>query len=271
MICNYYKPLPVCATIVDHYWYFKFEMASSGLQHYHTPLILYLAFNFYSGQDFIAKNNCVIQLDKPFYFFGQQTNSRVMGTSERKVHALGVKFRPLGMTKLTGINMEQMANNIIGAEDIWGREVDCLGDELQSASTGFEAIKALEFFLLRKFTQQKINHRMNAVDHALSLIENSNGTINIREIQRKTNTLRKTLERGFMNYLGIMPKLYSRINRFNAAKEWLDTNILDQNLPVLAYDMAYCDGSHLSAEFKRFSNMTPLEYLQKRRETIPVI
>lgn len=271
MICDYYKPVPALSEIVEHYWYFKFEMASIGMQHYHTPLIQCLAFNFYTGQDFHAENNQIFNLDKPFYFFGQQTSSRVMGTSEKRVHALGVKFKPLGITKLTGINMEYMANNIISAEDIWGGEVDSLSDKLQSSASGFEAIKALEFFLFKKYIQKKLNHRMNAVEQALLLIECSKGAVNIRDIHFKTNTLRKTLERGFMNYIGMTPKLYSQITRFNAAKEVLDNNIHNQNLSGLAYEMSYCDGSHFSAEFKRFSNMTPLEYLHNRRENIPAI
>ena len=263
--------MPALADLVENYWYFKFETNGASLQQYHTPIIQCLAFNFYTGQDFHAKNNKVFQLDKHFYFFGQQTSSRVLGSNDKRVHALGVKFKPLGIAKLTGINMEHMANNIISAEDIWGAEVETLSDEIQSAPNHILAIKVLENFLFKKFIKNKWNPRMNAVDHALSMIEASKGNIIIRDLYYETNASRKTLERGFVNYLGITPKLYSQIVRFNAAKFWLDNNNLNQNLSGLAFDMAYSDGSHLSAEFKRFSNMTPLEYLQNRKENIPVI
>lgn len=272
MICNFYKPIPALAEIVERYWYLKMDATNAALQHYATPMMQCLAFNFYAGQDFQATSNKVIKLDKPFYFFGQQTSARFMGSNEKRVHALGVKFKPLGITKLTGINMQYMANNIIGADDVWGREVESLGDEVQSAGSDKRAIDVLEMFLLKKFVQNKLHDRINRVDHALSLIERSHGAINICDLQHESNTSKKTLERAFMNYLGINPKLYSRIIRFNAAKKWIDKSFKNQNFSRLAYNLDYCDGAHFSAEFKRFSDMTPTEYLQNLHiQTIPEI
>lgn len=262
MISNFYKPTPALAEIVEHYWYFKIGITATAIHHLPTPLFQCLAFNYYTQQAHYVYNNNITKLDKPVYFFGQQTCSRIMATNEKKVHILIVKFKSLGIVKLTGINMGKMADCIINAHNIWGRELEFLCNEMRSEADVEGSISVLEKFLLKKSTQIILHHRVNSVANALSLIEDSKGTINTHILQYKTNTSRKTLERAFMNYVGINPKLYSEITRFNAAKERIDNKILNKKLSGIAYDLDFCHGSHFSAEFKRFANMSPTEYLQ---------
>ena len=272
MICNFYNPVPALSEIVEHYWYFKLKMGGPSVQHHPTLLAQCLIFNFNAGQEIVARKNKAINLNKSVYFFGQQTSSRIIATNDKRIHVLGAKFNPLGMAKLLGINMAAMADNIIDAEDIWNRELDSVSDEIQSSSNIEEAIRVLEIFLLKKYSQNKMHHRINTVDKALFLIQNSKGCMNISDLHIKANTTKRTLERAFINYLGITPKLYSRITRFNAAKDWMDKEILNPKLLELAYDLSYSDGSHFSAEFKRFADLTPSEYLQKRHlELFPAI
>ena len=120
-------------------------------------------------------------------------------------------------------------------------------------------------FLLKKYSQINLRYRVNNVANSLSLIQKSNGAISTNKLQCETNTSRKTLERAFMNCIGINPKLYSEITRFNAAKKWLDHYILKQKLSGLAYDLDFCSGSHFAADFKRFANISPTEYLHSAK------
>ena len=55
-----------------------------------------------------------------------------------------------------------------------------------------------------------------------------------------------------------------KITRFNTVKHYLGRETLSQSLSGLAYDLGYSDGSHLSAEFKRFSNISSGEYVKKK-------
>lgn len=272
MIYKFYKPIPALSEIVEHYWYSKIETKEVLVSNHPTPLLQGLAFNFNKHVEYHEYHKERIQLYKKAYFFGQPTCGRTIISDEKGVDILGVKFKPLGIVKLTGINMEHMADNVISADDIWSNELESLSDEMQSVSSVEGSISVLENFLFRKYVQRKLHIRMKTIEQALLLIESSKGVINIRDLQYKSNTSRKTLERAFMNHLGVNPKLYSRIVRFNAAKKQIDKSFKNQNFYELAYDLDYCDGAHFSAEFKRFSNMTPTEYLQNLQlKTIPRI
>lgn len=265
MIYKVFNPIPALAEIVEYYWYSKVELDGIVVHHYPAPLLQGLAFNFKNQQEQHEYGTKTIQLNKQAYFFGQPTCGRTITNSGEGIEILGVKFTPLGIVSLTGINMENMADSIISADNIWGTELDLLCEEMQLATDTEGSIDVLEIFFLKKYAQIKPPHHLKDVANALSLIKYSKGKISIGSLQYETNTSRKTLERAFANCLGVTPKLYSEITRFNAAKEWLDNNILNQNLSTLAFDFNYCDGSHLSAEFKRFAGMSPSEYLLKTK------
>jgi len=261
MIQLMFNPSPALSEIVAHFWYSKVDLSGAVLQYYPTPLLQGLAFNFRRLEEHHVYNNKVVTLYKQAYLFGQPTGPRETTTHEEGIDILGVRFKPLGITKVTGINMEHMADQIIAAEDIWGREIELLCDEMQSANCLEDAIQVLETFLLNKYNSTRLHYRVDHVSNALSLIEHTQGAINIKELQSQTNTSRKTLERAFLNYVGLHPKLYSQIVRYNAAKERIDNMLFSRNLSELAYDLGYYDGSHFAAEFKRFSGATPREYI----------
>jgi AraC-like DNA-binding protein len=262
MIYRIFHPVPVLADVVEHYWYAQLTLDQSAIQHYPTPLMQGLAFNFRKQSEEHSYGGQTQILHKEAYLFGQPTCPRVITTNERGIDILGVKFKPLGITKITGINMECMADQIIAAEDIWGNELELLCDEMQSAPSLEQTLSVLEKFLISKYLSTSLHYRVENAENAITLITGTNGTIDVKTLQSKTNTSRKTLERTFEHYLGISPKLYSRIVRFNAVKEAMDRKPEIANLTPLAHDFGFYDSSHFAAEFKRFSGTTPSAYLK---------
>ena len=261
MIYNIFHPTPLLSDIVDHYWYTTMELPRSVDQHYPTPLLQGMAFNFKKQTEYHSYHGRTLTLYKQAYMFGQPTCPRVITTNEKGVDLLGVKFKPLGLTKITGINMEHMADRIIAAEDIWGNELELLCDEMQSAPTLEETISVLERFLLHKYTCTRLHYRVSCAQSALDLIDRYNGNIEVKRLQEQTNISRKTLERAFMHYLGLKPKFYSEIVRFNAAKQLMNCSP-DLSVSDVSFRMGYYDSSHLGAAFKRFSGTNPTDYME---------
>lgn len=157
--------------------------------------------------------------------------------------------------------MEHIADRIIAADDIWGRELDLLCDEMQSEASLELTLTVLERFLINKYIATSLNYRVADAQNAVALITNSRGAMDVKTLQNQTNTSRKTLERAFTHYLGVSPKFYSRIVRYNAVKEKIDQLGKMENLTPLALDFGFYDSSHFIAEFKCFSGLTPTTYL----------
>lgn len=262
MIYRVFHPEPALCHIVDYYWYISAQPDEiPDQQYFYTPLLQVLAFNFNKKEEHYTLQDKKLVLDKQAYFFGQGTGPRIATSNE--VNYLGVKFKPLGIVKLIGVNMEHLVDQIINVEDLWGNELELLWDEMQSMPDLAGTINVLEDFLIRKHLKAMINNRVDCVQNALTLITKNKGNIDIKTLQEQTNTSRKTLERAFHQNLGIHPKLYSRIVRFNAAKNAIDRMVSEESLTSIALDFGYYDSSHFIAEFKNFSGLTPLGYLKK--------
>jgi len=262
MIYRVFHPVAVLADIVDYYWYSKIDLEQSVQQHYATPILEGMAFNLKNQTEHHTYNNKTQTLKKSAYIFGQPISPRVITTDEKTVDIIGVKFKPLGIPKITGINMEHFADSIVPLDDIWGNEAELLCDEMRSASSIENTITILEKFLIRKYPCVHLHYRAENVRNALSLIHHSKGAIRIKTLQEETGTSRKTLERAFINYVGIHPKLYTRIFRFNAVKEAIDKAAFSGKTSSLALDFGYYDGSHFVSEFRHFAGCTLQDYLK---------
>ena len=260
MIYRVFSPAPHLRDLVDHYWYTPMDLTAAVVQHYPTPLLQGMAFNFSKKPEYHTYNEQTRCLDSQAYLFGQPVSSRMITTNKSGVDLLGVKFRPLGMARITGIHMEQMTDQIISADEVWGRELELLCDEMQSAPTLAGSIQVLENFFTRKLQRIAWHYRSDSVSNAVELIRRSGGTLSIKALQQETNTSRKTLERAFLRYHGLHPKLYSEIVRFNAIKQMMDT-APELSVSDLAFGLGYYDNSHMSASFKRFSGLTPTDYM----------
>lgn len=267
MIYRIFPPHPALADIVECYTYAKVDLKESISEQYATSLFQGLAFNFNNYVEKHVHDGKTIELNKAGYVFGQSLSPRTIISDPRGIDVLAVKFKPLGIALLTGINMEHLVNMFVALDEIWGNEFKELCEKIQSTSSLDSSINILDQFFIYKRQNVRLNHRIENVRNALSLINQTNGTILIKELQQTTNTSRKTLERAFQTNLGIHPKLYSKIVRFNVIKNLLDQcpNQAEETIS-LALSYGYYDSSHFISEFRRFSAFTPQEYQAMREE-----
>ena len=265
MVNLFFPPTPFLAEVVESYWYSKVDLTTPVIQHYATPLLQGLIFNFKRQPEHHTYDDHSVTLDKQAYLCGQPLGSRIVKSSENGIDIIGVKFKPLGITRVTGINMQHVANSIIPAEDVWGRELELLCDEMQSAGSLLGMIAVLEKFLIDKYMHTSLHYRVESAQNAIALLTKTDGSMSVKDLQEQTNTTRKTLERAFLHYLGLKPKLFARIIRFNVAKEIIDQGVLTQSLTSLAHQCGYYDSSHFTAEFRRFAGLSPSLYLKNKK------
>lgn len=252
------------AGIVEYYWYSRKITPHSIVQSCPTPLLHGLAFSFQKNDEYHAFNGKTVHLYKKGYFFGQPTCPRTITYNATGEEIIGVKFKPPGIAQLTGVNMEHLTDACVAAEDIWGSAFELLHEEMQSAADIENRIAVLEKFLTAKFSRVKQAYYFKNVSNALEMIRQSAGSMRISEIQRQTNTTKKTLERNFTQAIGLKPKLYAQIVRFNAAKDEIDQLLAKQKISDVAYHFGYFNNSHLAAAFKRFSGLSPNQYLKSK-------
>lgn len=109
-------------------------------------------------------------------------------------------------------------------------------------------IHLLEKFLFKAF----IKHEICAyTKRAMDTIHQSNGLFNINEISSHSYTCTRNLQRLFLQHLGMSPKKYCSIIRFNSLiKQYMEQPEI--SLKELALQFEYYDLSHLNKEAMRY-------------------
>ena len=74
----------------------------------------------------------------------------------------------------------------------------------------------------------------------------------------------KQFQRKFIERIGLSPKLFSRINRFNHAYHYKISHP-NATWSSIAQEHYYTDYHHLEKEFKEFTALTPNEWLQQNQ------
>ncbi|WP_369014854.1 DUF6597 domain-containing transcriptional factor [Flavobacterium anhuiense] len=126
-------------------------------------------------------------------------------------------------------------------------------------SNSFHADKIFEkpFDYFNRFYLDRINNKNIALQSVIRDIDLTNGQISIYELAKKNCTTVRQLERNFKKYIGLSPKEYSNIIRFQNALNIIQKTNQHRSLSDIAFECGYYDHSHLSNEIKRNTGFWP--------------
>jgi AraC-like DNA-binding protein len=85
----------------------------------------------------------------------------------------------------------------------------------------------------------------------------------IRDLSQKTGITQKHLITLFKKYVGLSPKMFSRIYKFQRVIHLIEEQ-KKVDWSMLAYECGYFDQAHFIKEFQAFSGINPAAYLDKR-------
>ena len=168
---------------------------------------------------------------------------------------LGIKFRPAAIGLLFDIDMHSLTNRVVSFRALQLNHLNEIEKLINKAHSHKERIHSITEYLstnLHVADDRSIN---NAVNQILS----SNGTMSIRNICTETGCSERQLERLFKRYVGLSPKLYSRIIRFTYIFQHVQPQA-KVNGSELGLASGYYDQSHFIRNFKAFTGEDPSQY-----------
>lgn len=201
---------------------------------------------------------------EPGFAVGAMTRGRATSYSAR-IDAVGAYLRPGYALALTGAPAEELADRIVSLSDL-GSDAHALGERLWAAPDVAERIDRFEAALLGRFARRPLRPPALAAAALAALARDRGGRLRVDQLAKAAGVSRQHLTRRFRETVGIPPKTYSRLVRFrrllasSAARGWAD----------LAGEAGYADQSHLIAEFRAFTGLSP-EALRARREFHPFL
>jgi AraC-like DNA-binding protein len=159
--------------------------------------------------------------------------------------------------------VDELADKHVDLKAIWGTSADELRERLCAAETSRTRFELLEKWLTRHLFRRPERH--GAVRFALNAFTSQTPAINVRQAARETGFSQRHFIELFRREVGIPPKLFCRIRRFQQALELLRKDAAP-NWALLAAECGYFDQSHFISDFRAFSGLTPTEYLKQRSE-----
>lgn len=254
-----YNPSPSVAHVVDYYWRSVIPLQQSLTQEVPTPLMQGMTFNLNRLAEKMVFGDRIMEMNDYCYLFGQPAKHRLSLSHQSGVDIFGVKFTTTGLYTLTGVDMQHIADAIVPADCIWGREIEWLCEALYEASDVVGMIQVLEQFIQKKLKKRPTLTLHPPFEAALGYME-TKCIYSLQDILERTFMSQRTMERYFRTRLGLTPKRYAQICRFNAVKQILDKQPVP-NWQEVVYSFGYYDQSHFIKEFKKLSGKTPVQYI----------
>lgn len=182
----------------------------------------------------------------------------VIVTPARRVAILGVRFRPGGMRPFVPFPVLELTDSIIELESAWGTLVPELEEKLHQAPSMPERIRLLETFLLGRAGERLQPDMM--VASAVDEIMISGGMARIDHLAERLGISGRQLERRFLMTVGITPKVFSRITRFQRTFRVMERRDSTADWHSIAFRAGYYDQAHFIRDFKEFAGLTPSAY-----------
>lgn len=101
------------------------------------------------------------------------------------------------------------------------------------------------------------------LQNCMKTILNSNGNCEIKRIASSIGMSERTLQRKFQQYVGLTPKQFATIIRFQTSLQELK-DVQKTKLTKIAYDNGYSDQSHFIRQFKSFTKEKPFQFREKK-------
>jgi AraC-like DNA-binding protein len=197
----------------------------------------------------------------PDHFLAGQFTQNFTLRLEGKVGMLGVVFFPNALPNLLGIPMSELTDQRVDISLILGNKASILTEQIFSAGSHNERIKILENHLMEIFS--KSNLSIDIVDYALSMIMKNNGNISIEDLSDHLCLSMRHFRRRFTEKIGISPKFYARIKRFNHIMHLSETS--PANWADLVFRGGYYDQAHFIRDFHSLSGKNPSEFFNYNR------
>lgn len=176
------------------------------------------------------------------------------------VTTLGIQFKPGGAFPFLPVPVSELNEQCIGLDDILGRQANQLREQLLACPAPHAKFAVIERWLLSRLRGASEPHP--AVDFAISRFLDGPSS-KVSDLLQPIGYSQRHFNQLFANRVGLTPKLFLRVRRFQRAIALVGTRAHIEWSDV-ALDCGYYDQSHFVHDFRSFSGITPGSYFGSR-------
>ncbi|ULQ54915.1 helix-turn-helix domain-containing protein [Flavihumibacter rivuli] len=171
-----------------------------------------------------------------------------------------VVFKPGALHRLTGIPFTELLNQTVDACVVIGNEACAVNERLSNTGDYREMIAIIDDFLLSLVRRKR--HSSHPSDQVFDLMLTSNERFSIDWLASQSCYSIRQFERKFQAAIGVSPRTFERIIRFNRSYQmrlqrphwdWLR----------IAMECGYHDYQHLAKDYREFANGSPNDFFRE--------
>src|SRR5262244_3473575 len=222
-IFNFYKPKPPLSKFVDSFWLYEGYEADHKTEPILPTGTLELVINLRQNElrfyDAERPENC-----------SSLSGAVVSGAFGRSFEPdapeaafiIGVHFKPGGAFPFLGLPAGDLADTHVDLETLWRPSAGRLRERLCEARTSAERFQLLQEALLSRLCHCVEQHY--AVSAALEMFGKNQAGPRVREAAKYLGLSQRRFIQVFKAEVGMTPKLFSRIQRFQQTRTFIQHN-----------------------------------------------
>lgn len=264
---------------------FQTHIPGSPLDRFVEQFIYYKGLKRESTIDrFLPDGNCEIIIDlndQPQFIYDNETLKEIQAC--HNVWASGVRTEPISIPSGNESEMfviafkrgmafpffpmplNEIADLVVDADLIWGNEFAFLRELIFQHRNLPKKFEVVEEHLLRKIRERSTADL--CVEFAVSEIVAKPDQVTFKELTSKIGYSQKHFISLFKRQVGVSPKNYLKIMRFQKAVNEVEL-AREVDWTSISIDCGFYDQAHFINDFKVFSGFTPAAYLQRKSDIL---
>lgn len=174
---------------------------------------------------------------------------------------LKASFQPTGLYRLLRLPMQKTVNTGLNAVDFFSDEIELIVNKLRLATRYDEMIKLASDFIDQQIEKGVLPEE--PIDVVAIKMLDPFARYSLTEWASMACLSLRQFERVFTKRVGISPKMYTRIVRFENAMKVKNLSP-EKTWSDIAFECEYDDSSHLLREFRQFADFPPGTLLKKQ-------
>ncbi|MEX1014394.1 MAG: helix-turn-helix transcriptional regulator [Candidatus Paceibacterota bacterium] len=171
---------------------------------------------------------------------------------------LGARFKPGAIQHLTNYSLADLSKPTYPLQELMPELADLAMNEAIKKAPATFIINKINEWLIKQATEPKINYLISGF---ISEAIKKKGSVLIKDFCNTFGVHRSTLEKNFKQEIGLSPKQYTSLIRFNYLLNRMLFN--SSSLTKTGYDLGYFDQSHMIKDFKKIVGVSPSDFLNK--------
>jgi AraC-like DNA-binding protein len=254
--------LPELAGVVERIWTLEgHAMPGDGPQPVlpdgRPELVLHL------GTPFRLVSEAGHEVRQSSILFVGQLRSRLLLRPDGPIGIVGIRFHPHGAAGLLRAPQHELAGAPIGLEALH----PALRRALAAVEPGRGGLDAAARHAQRVLAAWLDRNRIDRrVSHAVALLARTRGRLSIDRVAASSGMTRRHLERRFLDHVGLTPKRFARIMRFQHALRLLDQPDAALGGARAAAECGFADQAHFARDFRELAGCPPSRHLLQKAE-----